>query len=281
MKRVFLLTTCLFGASAAFAQNASMQSPAYAECTSLASSNPTQALEKADAWLKVDAGIAAQHCRAMALFGLHRYTEAGEALAAVHGMVTTDNLSLRSYVARQAARAYASASANDKALSILNSQIGEISGVRGDNASNATLTSDLLLERAKINAANNKLEEAAKDLDHAVSLTPTNEELLLARADMFEKLGDRGLATNDIQSVLKINKNNKEAKEALTRLNGAARPIDGDTAVSVPVTSSTNQQDAASATGDEAAAASEKSASSKKPKKQKTVKKATPPDEAP
>lgn len=265
MKRLVLLTAGLLAATTALAQSAGMQSPAYAECTGLASSDPTKALEKADAWMKIDAGIAAQHCRAMALFGLHRYTEAGEALAAVHGMLTTDNLSLRSYVARQAARAYASANSNDKAISILNNQISEISKVRGDNAANAVLTSELLLERAKINANNGKTEDAAKDLDHAVSLTPTNEDLLLTRADMFEKLGDRGLAISDVQSVLKINKNNKEAKETLTRLNGATATADA-----------TSEADAASS--EPAADAAEKTATDKKAKKKKTVKKVTPPE---
>ena len=233
MKRLFLISTILVASSPAFAQQAGMQSPAYTECTSLAASNPTQALAKADAWLKIDTGIAAQHCRAMALYGLKRYAETGDALAAVHDSITTPDITLRSYVARQAAHAYLNANAADKALVLLSNQINDIGTVHGDNANAAKLTSELLLDRARLNVTYGKLDDAAKDLDHAVSLTPINEAVLMERAGVFEKLGDLPLARNDLDAVLTINSSNSDARLARDRLNG--KQISG-TGIAVPAT---------------------------------------------
>jgi tetratricopeptide (TPR) repeat protein len=220
MKRLIFIFSCLLSAMAAHAQNAGMQSPAYQECTALATSNPEKALAKADVWLKIDAGIAAQHCRAMALFGLRRFSEAGDALAAVRESIAPESITLRSYVARQAAQAYLNASSADKALMVLSAQINEISNVRSDNVTAAKQTSNLLLDRARLNITYGKLDEATKDLDHAVSLTPINEEVLIERAGVFEKLGDIPLARNDLDTVLTINANNNVAKNARKRLNG-------------------------------------------------------------
>jgi hypothetical protein len=233
MKRLLLMTTCLLMTTPAFAQSASMQSPAYLECTGLATSNPAQALAKADAWMKIDAGIAAQHCRAMALYGLRRFAEAGDGLALVRDAIGPENITLRSYVTRQAVRAYINASQADRAFALLGAQINEIGSFRGDNGNAARLTSELLLDRARLNVTYGKLDDAAKDLDHAVSLTPVNQELLLERASVFEKLGDAPLAKNDIDAVLTINSSNSQARAMRDRLNGNARNVQ---AIAVPAT---------------------------------------------
>jgi tetratricopeptide (TPR) repeat protein len=220
---------------------AAMQSPAYQECSALANSNPAQALMKAEAWINIDNTIAAQHCRAMALFGLRRFLEAGDALANVRTMITGDNITLRSYVTRQTAKAFLNANMADRALAALNDQINANAGYRGDNAASARLTSELLLERARLHASFGKLDEAAKDLDHAVSLTPINEAVLLERAGVFEKLGDRALALSDVEAVLTLNKNNAQARSMHARLSGnpsgaiAAQPFSVMAPAAAPV----------------------------------------------
>lgn len=223
MNRTLLLLTCTLATSAAWAQATITQSPAYQECTALASTNPAQALVKAEAWLKIDSSIAAQHCHAMALYGLRRFGEAGDALSIVRDGIGTDNVALRSYIARQAARAWLNATLADKALALLSAQITELGTVRGDNAATAKLTSELLLDRARLNASYGKFDDATKDLDHAISLTPIDEEVLMERAGVFEKLGDLPLARSDAHVVLKLNANNAAAKTLLTRL-GAIKP---------------------------------------------------------
>lgn len=222
MKRLTLPLMGMLFASSALGQPASMQSPAYQECATLTASNPEQALAKADAWLKIDSGVAAHHCRAMALFGLHRYAEAGDTLITARSGLAPDDVTTRSYVTRQAVQAYQNANAVDKALNALTTQIAEIGDVRGDNANAAKQTSGLLLERARIHITYGKLSDAARDLDHAVSLTPVNEEVLLARAGVFETIGDVQLARNDLDAVLTINPNNTVAKQTKLKLAGKA-----------------------------------------------------------
>lgn len=226
MKRLLLMTTCLLAVSGAQAQVAGAPLPSYQECTSLANSNPSAALVKADAWLKVDNGIPAQHCRAMALYGLKRFAEAADGLSAVRDGIGRDNTAMRSYVARQAAKAMQYANQPDRALAVLSSQINEMSNVRGDNAAVAKLTSELLLDRARLNAGYNKLNEATKDLDHAVSLTPINEDVLIERASVFEKLGDLALARSDAEIVLKLNGSSAPAKALLARLGASPTTVD-------------------------------------------------------
>ncbi len=220
MKRALLSTTYLLLATPVFAQSVSMQSPAYQECASLANTNPAQALAKADAWLAIDNSIASEHCRAMALYGLHRYAESADILNTVRNAIGPENISLRSYVTRQAARAFVNANQADKSFNLLNSEITEIGNTKGDNANAAHLTADLLLDRARLNENYGKLEEAAKDLDHAVSLTPVNQDVLIERAGVFEKLGDVPLAKNDIDAVLTINSGNSKARAIRERLTG-------------------------------------------------------------
>lgn len=222
--RYRLCIASLLFATTAHAQTAVLQSPAYEECTALASSNPEKALAKADAWLKIDSSVAAQHCRAMALFGLRHFAEAGDALVSTRDAITPDGAGLRTYVARQAAQAYLNANSADKALAVLGTQIGELANVRGDNVSTAKLTTSLLLDRARLNITYGKLADASKDLDHAVSLTPINEEVLIERAGVFEKLGDLPLARADIDVVLAVNPNNAVAKNAKKRLSGKETP---------------------------------------------------------
>lgn len=222
MKHVLLLSSCLLVAAPAQAQTGGMQSPAYRECTALATSNPAQALAKAEAWLNIDSGTAARHCRAMALFGLHRFDEAASALVATRASIAPETIGLRSYVARQAAEAYLKAESADKALAVLSEQIDDIGNYRHDNATAAKLTSGLLLDRARLNITYGRLDASIKDLDHAVSLTPLDEEVLFERAGVFEKLGDLPLARNDLAAVLRLAPGHNAAKKALGRLSAAS-----------------------------------------------------------
>jgi tetratricopeptide (TPR) repeat protein len=222
MKRILMISTVILLACPALAEVNFIQSPAYKECTALAASNPSAALAKADEWLKIDNSIPAQHCHAMALYGLRRFAEAGEALNNVRMAIPNENLPMRVYVTHQAIRAWMSAERADAALATINAQINDMSSVRGDNAVAAKLTAGLLLERARLNVTYGKLTEAVKDLDRAVSLTPLNEEVLLERAGVFEQLGDVPLARADTQAVLTLNNANTKARALLRELDAKA-----------------------------------------------------------
>ncbi|MES2985047.1 MAG: hypothetical protein V4735_07670 [Pseudomonadota bacterium] len=222
MKRI-LAAAIVAAACPAVAQTAILQSPAYKECSTLAASNPTKALVKADEWINIDNGLAAQHCRAMALFGLHRFDEAATALSDLHDSVAPENITLRSYLTRQAALASINATRTAEALALITTQIGEFSTIKTDNATIAKLTAELLLDRARIHITYGKLGDAMADLDHAVSLSPIHEEVLLERAAVFEKLGDPALARSDAEIVLKLNPRSTAAKALIARLSGPAK----------------------------------------------------------
>jgi tetratricopeptide (TPR) repeat protein len=220
--------TVFFATSSALAQTAAVeqsftQSPAYKECTALATSNPMMAEAKANEWLKFDDGIGAHHCRAMALYGQRRFAEAAQELDAVHGKISPQNITLRSYVARQGSKAWIEAGRPDAAIANIGMQINDLANAPNDNATQAKLTSDLLLQRARLNATYGKYSEAVQDLDHAVSLNPTNEDVLLERANAFEQLHDIPLAKNDVAVVLRLNPGNAKALAVKKRLDTAVQ----------------------------------------------------------
>lgn len=214
---ITLLASTLL-ASAAMAQATPQQAPAYKECTAMATSNPQQALAQADAWLKVDDGFAAHHCRAMALYGLGQYDKAAEALGVVRDKIIADNIALRSYVARQASKAWMNAGRPDAAMAVLTQQVNDMSVSKYDNATEAKLTAELLLDRAHLQAKYGKFTEAVQDLDHAISLSPLNEEVLMERALAFEQLRDYPLAKADAQAVLRLNPTHPQAADLMRRL---------------------------------------------------------------
>jgi len=212
-----LLATTLF-AVPAMAEPAFVQPPAYKECTDLAMSNPQTALAKAGEWLKIDDGFAAHHCRAMALYGLGQFPQAAEALMVVRDKIIPDNIALRTYVARQGARAWVNAGRTDAALALLTTQISDMSIGKFDNATEAKLSAELLLDRAKLRRKFGQTTEAVQDLDHAISLSPLNEDVLLERALAFEQLRDLSLAKADAQSVLRLNPTQPDAVALMRRL---------------------------------------------------------------
>ena len=196
-----------------------MQSPAYQECSKLAATDPAKALVKADEWLKIDDGIPAHHCRAMALFGLQRFEQSADALELVRDKVPPADITLQSYLTHQAAKSWVSAGKVDAALGTIARQLDMMGKVKNDNVTAAQLTAELLIERAAIRSNYGQLKDAASDLDRAVSLTPLNVDALLARADVFARLGDAGLAGADTKAVLTLEPTNEKAKAMLKRLS--------------------------------------------------------------
>lgn len=195
------------------------QSPAYKECTALATTNPVAAEQKAIEWLKIDDGIGPHHCRAMALYGQRRFAEAADELATVRSKIALENVAMRSYVARQASKAWLDAGRPDASIATLGDQINSMALIRGRNAEVSQLTADLLHERARLRITYGQLNEALQDLDHAVSLTPTDESVLLERAQAFAQLNDIPLARQDVTSVLKLDPTNSKARELQRQLN--------------------------------------------------------------
>lgn len=209
-----ILGALFFSASMAHAEGF-VQSPAYVECTQLANTAPSTALYKADEWLKIDDSFSAHHCRAMALFGMQRFADAADALELVRDKIPPEDLTLQTYVTKQAAIAWENAGRSDAALISIGQQLNAMSKRKGSNVLVSKLSSDLLVARSNIRLHYGQRDEAMRDLDHAVSLTPINTDVLLARAELFRQFGDFALAQNDAQSVLKIDPKNEKAQAFL------------------------------------------------------------------
>lgn len=207
------------------AQTAFTHSPAYAECTALASSNPGAAEAKAAEWLKIDDGVGAHHCRAMAWYGQRRFSEAATELSVVRNKIDANNIALRSYVARQAGKAWMDAARPDGAIGVLTTQINELAVGKHDNITESKLTAELLLDRAKVHATYGQFSKAVQDLDHAVSLSPANEDVLVERARAFANLGDVPLAKQDLALVLRLNPAHAQALALQQKLNESTAAI--------------------------------------------------------
>lgn len=205
---LLLTTACVV--SPVYAQTFT-SAPAYKECTAAASSNPQVALAKADEWLKIDDSLSAHHCRAMALYSLKRYEESATELEMVRTKIDPADIAIRTYVTRQASRAWIDAGKAESAIRVISEQVNEMTMGRGDNTTQARLSTELLIDRSRIRVEYGQLAEAVQDLDQAISLSPGSEAVLLQRAKIFAQLGDNALAQQDLQVVLRLNPNHQEA----------------------------------------------------------------------
>lgn len=213
-----MLLTALMPA-AAIAQSAQpfTASDAYKACSGLVSADASRALQQSEEWLKIDDSVAAHHCRAMALYGLGRYAEAGAALDTVRVKIDPATIALRSYVAQQAARAWSQAGKPENALRVLTEQTNELTMTKSTNLTESKLATELLLDRSRIRITHGQLAEAVQDLDQAISLSPGSEDVLMQRAKIFAQLGDIALAQQDLQVILRMNPRHSEA-QALMRV---------------------------------------------------------------
>ncbi len=207
-------------AAAAPAAESFTTSPAYEACATLATTDAAAALKKAEDLARTDNTIGSAHCRAMALYGLRRYQEAGEALDKIRDALPEGEEVLRSYVTRQAARAWVEAGQHEKARRSLSVQIARLAPRAHDQPRTGRQVSELLLDRAGIYMKQGQTTDAVQDLDHALSLRPNGEDLLLARAELLLAIGDKALAQEDLQRILRMNPRQPQALAKMRSLKG-------------------------------------------------------------
>ena len=205
-------------AASALAAESFTTSPAYEACATLATTDAAAALKKAEDLGRTDSSIGSAHCRAMALYGLRRYQEAGEALDEIFHQLPEREEVLRSYVTRQAARAWVEAGQYEKARRSLSAQIASLTPRAHDQPRTGRQVSELLLDRAGIHMKQGQTTDAVQDLDHALSLRPNGEDLLLARAELLLAIGDKALAQEDLQRILRMNPRQPQALAKMRQL---------------------------------------------------------------
>jgi tetratricopeptide (TPR) repeat protein len=197
----------------------------YGRCLSLSASNPAIALGEAGSWAKAGGGPAADHCAALALVGLRRYSEAAQKLDILaRGKATPAGL--RAEIFGQAGNAWMLAGDGHRAVASLQSAL-TLSGNDPDLFAdlgraqamiknwnevvadlNAALAqrprrADLLVLRANAQHALNRNVEALKDLNAALVLQPGDAATLLERGLLRADAGDLGGARADLTAAQK------------------------------------------------------------------------------
>lgn len=218
MPRLCIILILSLFTAAAQAAEIFTATPAYKACAKLAATDPKAALAKTEIWLKTDNSIGPKHCQAMALYGLGRYTQAATALNRIYEQLPPTDLVLRVYVTRQTVEAYTRAGKNDAAVKTLTAQINSINPAADEETVDARLSAELLVGRATILRKIGKKTDAIQDLDHALSLRPNNTAALLARADLLMIMGDKALAKEDLQAILRSNPKHPEAVKLMRQM---------------------------------------------------------------
>lgn len=205
----------MLGTSPAWSMSNSKQ---YKDCTTLTRSDPKAALSMSEHWIRKENSTSANHCRAVALFALKRYQQAGDALDRLSGQIGKDNLMLWANVLKQSSKAWELADEKAKAIISITKAIGPTSEAGINNPSIGRLAAELLMERSQLYMRGGRHLYAVQDLDQALMLNPSNEKLLIARAKLFIALKESDMAKQDLKLVLHKHPSNAEALGLMARV---------------------------------------------------------------
>ena len=186
----------------------------YASCTTLVQTNAEQAYKKARAWFDETGAMAAQHCKALALFEMGDYAGAARELDAILKSVTPGQRRLWLNMKIQAAKAHMYAQdfvGGEQHLTEALRWASEQPGMEQDMP-------PMLVQRARIYALHNEHLRAINDLDHALTIKKDDHAVLLERARVFIKMGKGESALDDINTVLKADPLNEEASSMLSKV---------------------------------------------------------------
>lgn len=176
------------------------QAATYADCMALARSEPDAAWERANAWLSEGGGNAAEHCAAVALFGLGQYPAAGERLEALAAHLRKAFAPLQTEILAQAAQAWLLAGDNERAYDVQSAALLK-----------APDDVELLVDRSMTMAIVGNFEAALADLDKAHRLAPRRADVLIFRSTAKRFLDAPEAAHEDIDRALALEPGNPEA----------------------------------------------------------------------
>jgi tetratricopeptide (TPR) repeat protein len=172
----------------------------YEACLNRAQGDPSGALMLASAWAKSGGGAPAEHCAAVALTGLRRFTEAGARLDALGRSPATGDEAMRTAIYDQAGNAWLLAGQPDRA-------IGSFSAALAIDP----LDADLLADRARANAFKKNWARAESDLTAALLVNPDRADLYVLRGSARHGMGRRADARADFEQALRLQPNNADA----------------------------------------------------------------------
>jgi tetratricopeptide (TPR) repeat protein len=190
-----LVIAWLLGPLAAAAAPASPPAAAdahYQFCLDTARRAPKDGLAQAEDWRNDGGGFPAEHCAAVALFGLKRFAEAAKRFEALAGVMMTEKPELRAGAMEQAGQAWLLAGEPAKARAAF------------DGALHFTPQDpDIFIDRARADAEAKDFAAAVADLDSALAIAPQRAEALIYRASAYRQLDQLDRARDDIEAALK------------------------------------------------------------------------------
>lgn len=213
MRAAALALTFTFVSSVFMPTSGMAQQDNYRNCVDWVAADPTQALRDAEGWRDAGGGLAARHCRALALAALDDFNGA----------------------AVEAESVAASMPPSDARVNLL-VQAGEFRMATGDPYSaraqfdaallEAPNNTDALEGRATTMASTGDIQGAINDLNRVISLEPGNVDALSLRAAALRRNGDFVGALTDAENAVSYGPTSAVAYFE----RGAARAVSGDAA---------------------------------------------------
>ncbi|HMB76402.1 MAG TPA: hypothetical protein VKN76_08390 [Kiloniellaceae bacterium] len=187
------------------------QAARYDDCMALAESEPDAAWERANAWLSLDGGNAAEHCAAVALIAMGYEREGAERLEDLAAHLRQPYAALQTEILAQAAQAWFLAGDNQRAYDVQTAALAKTP----DDV-------ELLIDRSVTSAAANDFHAALDDLNRAQWLAPERADILVYRASAKRRLNAVISARTDVDRALKLEPDNQEALLERGNLNRLA-----------------------------------------------------------
>ncbi len=197
--RTKILLAAAMLAGLASGANAAGTNP-YDACLNRAQSDPAGALMQAADWAKQGGGAAADHCAALALIGLRRYSEAASRLDALARSPFAADPSRKTALFDQAGNAWLLADRADSAVISFTAALGV-----------DPFDADLLADRARALALKQDWAKADSDLGAALLVNPDRADLYVLRGSARHAMGRRADARSDFDRALKLQPGNADA----------------------------------------------------------------------
>jgi tetratricopeptide (TPR) repeat protein len=164
----------------------------YEKCLDAARHAPKDGLAQAEDWRDDGGGFPAEHCAAVALFGLKRFAEAAQRFEALAGAMMKEPAGLRAGAMEQAGQAWLLAGDAKKARAAFDAALGY-----------SPKDPDLFIDRARADAEAKDYKTAVADLDRALALAPNRADALIYRGSAYRQQGQLDRARADIEAALK------------------------------------------------------------------------------
>jgi len=193
----FLFAVLLFSS---MASGACAASDPYDDCLSRAQSDPAAALTQASNWSKQGGGAAADHCAALALVGLRRYSEAASRLDALARSPFAADAARKTALFDQAGNAWLLAGRADSAIVSFTAALGV-----------DPFDTDLLADRARALALKQNWAKAESDLSAALLVSPDRADLFVLRGSARHAMGRKADARSDFDRALRLQPGNADA----------------------------------------------------------------------